>query len=71
MSLRSPEGIHGADVTMAQLVECVPNFSEGRNKEVDKLIIFYLFCKQDDLFVFFARYRMKKVFLIYIDKLLF
>lgn len=28
---------------MAQLVECVPNFSEGRNKEVDKLIICYLF----------------------------
>lgn len=45
------EGIHGADVTMAQLVECVPNFSEGRNKEVDKLIIFYLFF----FFVFFSR----------------
>lgn len=39
--LRPPEGFQGADVTMAQLVECVPNFSEGRNKEVEKLIIFY------------------------------
>lgn len=43
-ALRPPGGLHGADVTMAQLVECVPNFSEGRNKEVDMLIIsFHLF----------------------------
>lgn len=39
-ALRPPGGIYGADVTMAQLVECVPNFSEGRNKEVDTLIIY-------------------------------
>ena len=29
---------------MAKLIECVPNFSEGRNKEViDKLVEVYLF----------------------------
>ena len=28
---------------MAQLVECVPNFSEGRNKEVSYLILTFIF----------------------------
>lgn len=40
-ALRPPGGLHGADLTMAQLVECVPNFSEGRNKEVDNADNFF------------------------------
>ncbi|KAF7207117.1 formimidoyltransferase-cyclodeaminase [Nothobranchius furzeri] len=34
MKLNSARLPPGSDSTMAQLVECVPNFSEGRNKEV-------------------------------------
>lgn len=38
---------------MAQLVECVPNFSEGRNKEVSYFILTFIFLNQS-LHVAFA-----------------